>query len=81
MPNLLCSWRGSAGRGAAAGEMGISWVLYPFRSSWIIIVIWLFIALSMTPDIDCPRVEEIPNVGVRWTPHPLMVTIIRDTKG
>ena len=29
------------------------WVLPPLSSSWIIIIIWLYIALNRTPNVDC----------------------------
>ena len=29
------------------------WVLPPLSNSWIIIIIWLYIALDRTPNIDC----------------------------
>ena len=29
------------------------WVLPPFSNSWIIIIVWLYIALNRTLNIDC----------------------------
>ena len=29
------------------------WVLPPLSNSWIIIILWLYIALDRTPNIDC----------------------------
>ena len=45
-------------RSARAGllfsaTIGIIWVLPPLSNSWIIIIIWLYIALNRTPNIDC----------------------------
>ena len=31
----------------------IVWVLPPLSNSWIIIILWLYIALNRTPNIDC----------------------------
>ena len=31
----------------------LGWVLPPLSSSWIIIIIWFYIALNRTPNIDC----------------------------
>ena len=32
---------------------GVGWVLPPLSNSWIITIIWLYIALNRTPNIDC----------------------------
>ena len=32
---------------------GIPWVLPPLTNSWIILIVGLYIALNMTPNIDC----------------------------
>ena len=29
------------------------WVLPPLSNSWIILIIWLYIALNRTPNMDC----------------------------
>ena len=34
----------------------------PLSNSWIIVIIWLYIALSRTPNIDCYSVGAIPKV-------------------
>ena len=31
----------------------IEWVLPPLSNSWIMNIIWLYIALNRTPSIDC----------------------------
>ena len=33
------------------GSLG--WVLPPLSNSWILLIIWLYIALNRTPNIDC----------------------------
>ena len=33
----------------------------PFINSWIILIIWLYIALNRTPDIDCDWVGAVPK--------------------
>ena len=38
------------------------WVLPPLSNGWIIIVIWLYIALNRTPNIDCYWVGAVPKV-------------------
>ena len=42
-------------------EYLIPWVLSPLSNSWIIIIIWLYIALSRTPNIDSYWVGAVPN--------------------
>ena len=37
------------------------WVLPPLSNSWIIFLIWLYIALNRTPIIDCCWVGAVPN--------------------
>ena len=32
---------------------GLFWVLPPLSNSWIIIIIWIYIALNRTPNVDC----------------------------
>ena len=39
----------------------LHWVLPPLSNSWIIIIIWLYIALNRTPNIDCYWVGAVPN--------------------
>ena len=34
----------------------------PLGNSWIIVIIWLYIALNRTPNIDCSWVGAIPKV-------------------
>ena len=39
------------------------WVLPPLSNSWIIFIIWLYIALNnRTPNIDCYWVEAVPKL-------------------
>ena len=49
---------GVAIEGANSNQMrlrvwGLGWVLPPLSNSWIITVLWLYIALNRTPNIDC----------------------------
>ena len=37
------------------------WVLPPLSNSWIIVIIWLYVALNGTPNIDCYWVGAVPN--------------------
>ena len=39
------------------------WVLPPFSNSWIINIIWVYIALNGTPNIDCYWVGAVPNLN------------------
>ena len=39
------------------------WVLPPLRNSWRISIIWLYIALTRTPNIDCYWVGAVPNLN------------------
>ena len=41
---------------------GVGWVLPPLSNSWIINIIWLYIALNRTPNIDCYWVGAVPEV-------------------
>ena len=34
----------------------------PLSNSWIIIIVWLYIALNRTPNIDCYWVGAVPNL-------------------
>ena len=38
-----------------------TWVLPPLSNSWIIIVIWLYIALNRALNIDCYWVGAVPT--------------------
>ena len=52
----------------------IGWVLPPLSNSWIIIIIWLYIALNRTPNIDCYCVGAVPKIwglGFRVLPYNL----------
>ena len=42
------------------------WVLPPLSNSWITIIIWLYIALNRTPNIDCYWVGAVPNLYPRF---------------
>ena len=39
--------------GLGVRALGLSWVLPPLSNSWIIAIIWLYIALNRTPNIAC----------------------------
>ena len=41
-----------------------SWVLPPLSNSWIILIIWCYIALNRTPNIHCYWVGAVPNLQV-----------------
>ena len=41
---------------------GRIWVLLPLTNSWIIDVIWLYIALNRIPNIECSWVGAVPKV-------------------
>ena len=40
---------------------GLGWVLPPLSNSWIMTVIWLYIALNRTPNVDCYWVGAVPK--------------------
>ena len=40
----------------------LGWVLDPLSNSWIIIIIWLYIALNTTPNIDSYWVGAVPKL-------------------
>ena len=40
----------------------IDWVLPPLSNNWIIVLIWLYMALNRTPNIDCYWVEAVPKL-------------------
>ena len=42
-------------------------VLLPLSNSWILIILWLYIALNRTPNIDCYWEVAVPNVKVTMT--------------
>ena len=42
--------------------LGIFWMLPPLSNSWITVIIWLYIALNRTPNIDCYWVGAVPKV-------------------
>ena len=44
------------------GFRGLGWVLPPLSTSWIINIIWLYIALNRTPNTDCYWVGAVPKV-------------------
>ena len=46
------------------------WVLPPLSNSWIITIIWLFIALTRTPNIDCYWWGQYPICRVPLGPKP-----------
>ena len=35
------------------GMEDVGWVLPPLSNSWVMIIVWVYIALSRTPNIDC----------------------------
>ena len=41
------------GSGSRAGLSPINWVLPPLSNSWIMNIMWVYIALSRTPTINC----------------------------
>ena len=45
--------RGQHGTLCSAFLGGLGWVLPPLSNSWIIIILWVYIALNRTPNIDC----------------------------
>ena len=58
-------WRDIEGH---VGVHGIGWVLPSLCDSWMIFIIYLYlhiyIALNMTSNVDCYRVEAVPKVWV-----------------
>ena len=42
--------------------MIMGWALPPLSNSWITIIIWLYIALNRTPNIDCYWVGAVPKL-------------------
>ena len=66
---LARPWPASAGRPSfglegmpVSGFGGLGWVLPPLSNSWIIIIIWLYVALHRTPNVDCYWVGAVPKV-------------------
>ena len=51
---------GLLGLGLRVSVLG--WVLPPLSNSWIVVIIWLYIALNRTPKIDCYWVGAVPKV-------------------
>ena len=53
-------------------HMGSNLGTAPLSNSWIIIIIWLYIALNRTPNIDCYWVGAVPKVysKARTNPKP-----------
>ena len=49
-----------------AAHTYMCWVLPPLSNSWIISIIWLYIALNRTPNIDCYWGGAVPNACVRF---------------
>ena len=39
-----------------------NWILPPLSNSWVILIIWLYIALNRTPNIDCYWVGAVPKL-------------------
>ena len=55
--------------GDGAGCMSNTfWVLPRLRHSWIIVIIWLYIALNRTPNIDCYWEGAVPKIYCVVTP-------------
>ena len=62
---LIHTWGGHLGRpyfktlkpfdikGLHGVVEGMRWALAALSNSWIIIILWLYIALNRTPNIDC----------------------------
>ena len=43
-------------------KLGLGSVRPPLSNSWIVTLIWLYIALNRTPNIDCDWVGAVPKV-------------------
>ena len=41
--------------------ISVPWVLPHLSNSWIMAIIWLYIALNSTPDIDCYWLGAVPK--------------------
>ena len=58
---LMDKWLVGNGGMEKRMETTITWVLPPpLSNSWIITIIWFYIALKKTPNIDCYWVGAIP---------------------
>ena len=57
------------------------WVLPPLSNSWIILTIWVYIALNRTPNTDCYWGRAVPNLNPK--PQTLLATgtVRRDDLG
>ena len=53
----------------------LPWVLPPLSNSWIIGIIWLYIALNRTHNIDCYCVGAVPK-GYPWTGSRLVASVM-----
>ena len=47
-----------------AGTQGVRLGTAPLGNSWIISIMWLYIALNRTPNIDCYWVGAVPKFEV-----------------
>ena len=52
----------SGGFGCLGSFRDLGWALPPLSNSWIISIIWLYIALNRTPNIDCYWLGAVPKV-------------------
>ena len=63
----------------------VPWVLPPLSNSWIITIIWLYIALNRTPNMDCSGVQSPKGSKkgtiILTTTHILMVRLCSDPGG
>ena len=46
----------------AATIEGLGWVLPPLTNSWIILILWSYIALNRTPSVNCYWEGAVPKV-------------------
>ena len=49
------------GNEIGVSKKGLGWVLPPLSNSWIISIIWLYIALKRTPNIDRYWAGAVPK--------------------
>ena len=49
-------------RARSLPSYGLRWVLPPLSNSWMMIIIWLYIGLNRTPNIDCYWVGAVLKV-------------------
>ena len=55
----------------------IPWILPPLSNSWIINMIWLYIVLNRTPNVDCYWVGAVPKLYNSYTRNPgTMILVI-----